>query len=173
MNGIDSFHMIREGKSMKNYLKVIILVSLFAFCFSMTINHEAQLASTSTEGITKIIHEKDVSDIKAVVERNLSAVNAQDIDAYLETIVTTGHKDTQEMMIVFFENNQIEQTLLNFNLITQSTDEIIIRTKQKIIGIDTQEGYRNHIAETLYVFVQDKEGWKIKESSITDIKFID
>lgn len=159
---------------MKKHRGLLIVAFLFLISIKTVKTNDSNNIESTSDNFELIVNEEDAKNVKDILHHNLIAVNEQDINGYLDTIVKSGHQDTEEMMVDFFKTHKIKQSLLKFEIEKQTNNEIIVRSKQKITGTSTlKEDYRNHIAEILHVFVREDNSWKIKESSMTEIEFIE
>lgn len=116
------------------------------------------------------------SFVKEVLEKNLYYATQEDIDGYLSTISKKGHEETKQVMSEFFKEYDVEHTLEAFEIVEKNPDEIIAKAKQKTVSSqqsNNNDSYKNHVAEVLHIFIKENDEWKINESNITDINFIE
>lgn len=119
--------------------------------------------------------EKEALEVKNVLQLNLKYAEDKDIEGYLTTISSSAHEDTEEAMSGFFNDFTVSHLLLEFEVIEQGQDELVAKAKQQTTG-DTDledEEYRDHIADILHIFEKEDGNWKISESSVTNLVFID
>lgn len=154
-------------KSICVYL--LLFVSLLAACSTDKMSEpQAQSLKDQTQSA-------DVINVRKLLEENLNYATTENIGGYLSTISKKGHEATREAMLNFFENYDVTHTLLDFELVQEDSSEIIVKARQKSEGTTQLEeaDYKDHIAEVLHVFIREQDSWKIDESSVTDIKFLD
>ena len=122
-----------------------------------------------------ISDDEAAKDAVEVIETNLYMSQEKDIDEYLNTIVSRAHEQTRKELIHFFENYDLEHTLLSIEIIDQSEDTIRLSTAQQTIVLDAKDGvdeYRNHIAEVSYTLIKENNLWKIEESITNNLIFL-
>lgn len=127
-------------------------------------------------GITGQYENKEaVSATKELLMDNLHYAENEDIEGYLSTIPTEAHGDTREAMEAFFKEHTISHKLLEFEVVKEFENEIVVKTKQESIGQNDsgESDYKNHVAEVLHVFKKEENQWKITESSVTNVIFLD
>ncbi|MGX9931875.1 hypothetical protein ACW0KB_11605 [Virgibacillus salarius] len=117
---------------------------------------------------------KNASQVKQVLEDNLTYSEDENMDKYLETIVDASREDTKKQLEVFFKDYDITYELLDFKVIEESNDRIVIEAEQRATAsfIAAGESYRDHIAHMEYVFVNESDGWKIASSTVTKTNII-
>lgn len=149
------------------YNGVLFFGSLLTAC---TTDEISSPQSMSADNQT---HSTDALIIQELLEENLSYATSENIEGYLSTISQKGHESTKEAMLDFFEHYDVSHTLLDFDIVQEESDEIVVKARQKSEGTSQLEDqdYKNHIAEVLHVFIKEQDSWKIEESSITDIIF--
>ena len=152
------------------YKKTALFISLFL----LFILNACTAEDTSQAAIT---HENnpEIEAVKNLLIDNLNYAETKNIEGYLSTIPLEAHVDTREVMEDFFEAYTVKHTLLEFEAVEVLEDEIVVKARQKTEGenISNDSEYKSHIAETLHVFQRIEEEWKITDSSVTDIVFID
>lgn len=157
--------------SSRLFIVAFFFLSLFiSACSSDSTNTNNQ------EGITGQYENKEaVSASRELLINNLRYAENEDIDGYLSTIPTEAHADTREAMEAFFKEHTISHTLLEFEVIEELENELVVKTKQESRGQNDldEADYRNHVAEVLHIFKKEENQWKITESSVTDVLFLD
>lgn len=140
---------------------------LFIFLFSACGIESTQTESTSNKEAASLT--------KDLLIDNLYYAETKNIEGYLSTIPSKAHEDTRQAMEDFFAKYTVSHRLLEFEVLEASENEIIAKTKQETIGQNDigDEEYKNHIAEGLHIFQKIDTEWKITESSITDLTFIE
>ncbi|XJS11018.1 hypothetical protein ACF3NG_01765 [Aerococcaceae bacterium WGS1372] len=156
------------SKQIRKYIVCFIGIGLLAVLLYFMITSNANNFHTSQEENRKL-----EAQIQAIYQRNLQGANAEDVDLYLSTITTKAREETGEVMARFFEDFDVKQDLLEFDITDIEPDAIVAKARQKAEGdsLLEQETYRNHIATVLVVFKQEEGEWRISESSITKIEF--
>lgn len=117
----------------------------------------------------------EIETVKDLLMNNLNYAETKNIEGYLSTIPSESHEETREVMEDFFGNYTVKHTLLEFEAVEVFDEEIVAKARQKTEeeNNSNQSEYRSHIAETLHVFQRIEGEWKITDSSVTDIVFID
>lgn len=117
-----------------------------------------------------------VDEAVAVVEKNIEAVEEQDMEKYLSTIVESGQQETKNELEEFFELYQLEHTALGITLLEEDDQSMLLEVMQQSIAESTAEGaeeYKDHIAVANYVLEKENEEWKISSTSIVENYFIE
>lgn len=156
------------SKQIRKYFVWFIGIGLLAVLLNfMTMSNTNNILTSQEE------NRKLEAQIQSIYQRNLQGANAEDVDLYLSTITTKAREETGEVMAQFFEDFDVKQDLLEFEVTDIEPDAIVAKARQKAVGesVLEEETYRNHIATVLVVFKQEEGEWRISESSITDIEF--
>lgn len=156
------------SKQIRKYIVWFIGIGLLAVLLYIMTMSNANNVHTSQEE-----HRMLESEIQSIYQRNLQGANAEDVDLYLSTITTKSREETGEVMAQFFEDFDVRQDLMEFEVTDIEPDAIVTKARQKAVGesVLEEETYRNHIATVLVVFKQEEGEWRISESSITNIEF--
>lgn len=159
---------------MKNKL-FLIMISLLALVviFSVLTNRSSDKIATNTaieiEGT--ISNQEDALAAFETLETNLKAANDEDVDLYVTTLVSDAREDTKKEMQAFFDEYDLENTLLSFKVLKQEKNRMLIETQQKTINKGKNK-YRNHIAEAHHTFVKENGKWVIEETNMTNTHFV-
>lgn len=146
---------------------IVILVNLNQ---ANTISKATNLEEVVTiEG--KVTNEEDAKEVLTLLENNLEAINQKDMSTYLNTLITSAQAETKKEIEPIFKNFDLENTLLSFKVVKQNDQQIIVKTKQKTVNHNNHD-YRNHIASANHTFIKQDGQWKVKESIMTNTKFI-
>ncbi len=159
---------------MHKLTKRLFIVGLLLFFLSACDIQSSQIEES--EQITGLYeNEEAVHSARDVLVDNLYYAEIEDMDGYLSTIPAHAHADTQKAMEPFFETHEVSHTLTAFEVLEETENQLVVKTKQKTIGEDEtgETEYKNHIANVLIVFEKINKEWKITESSVTDIIFFD
>ncbi|NAP01183.1 hypothetical protein FRY77_35090, partial [Halomonas sp. MG34] len=73
---------------------------------------------------------ENASEVKQVLKRNLQAIQEEDMDAYLATLVESGRESTKNEIAGFFEDYDIEYELLGFEILEEEEERIVIEAEQ-------------------------------------------
>jgi hypothetical protein len=150
-----------------------IVLKLIDYTFLSKSPSEDFVATASTIEITgTTANKEDTEECLELLKANLKAVNEKDVDAYVETLVSSAREETAAEMKTFFENYDIKNTLLKFNVVRTDNNTILVETKQKSINLGTNE-YKNHITYAQHTFITENGKWKIAQTAMTDTEFID
>lgn len=119
---------------------------------------------------------KDIEEAVRVIEDNLRYAEVKDMDGYLSTIVSSAHEETREELAPFFEEYDLDHTILSVEVLRNEDDSLLIQTKQQTVMIDSIAGvepYRDHIAEANHTLIRENGEWKIKETYMTNTVFLE
>lgn len=113
--------------------------------------------------------------IESIIEKNLEAATNKDIDSYLSTISSSAHNDTRVALEEFFGTYSVTHQLLDFEIIEEEDERVVAKTRQKTTeeNGDSGDEYKDHLSEVLIILVKEGNEWKINESSITAIEFLE
>jgi hypothetical protein len=159
---------------MKNKL-FLGMISLLAIVivFSVLTNRTNDNVTTNTdieiEG--KISNQEDALAAFETLETNLQATNNEDVDLYVTTLVATAREDTKKEMQAFFDEYDLENTLLSFKVLKQEENRMLVETQQKTVNKGKNDS-RDHIAEAHHTFVKENGKWVIEETNMTNTHFI-
>lgn len=159
---------------MKNIFLFGISVLILTSCTSPSTYQNPEEVSYSIEG--QFDQPKDVEEAVQIIENNLKYATNEDMEGYLSTIVNVGHEETEKELHSVFEDYDLEHTVLSAEVLEQEKDRMLIRTEQQTVMVDFVKDvkpYRSHIAEANYELVKEDGRWKIKETILTNTKFID
>ncbi|GGI65575.1 MULTISPECIES: hypothetical protein [Enterococcus] len=134
---------------------------------SDNINQEAG----EVEVTGKINNQEEALAALAVLEKNLQAANDEDLDLYVSTLVPSAREATKKEMAAFFEEYDVEHTLLEFKVTKDDGERIQVLARQKTINKGSNK-YRNHITEANHTFVKIDGEWFLEETSMSDTQFI-
>lgn len=114
-------------------------------------------------------------EVKQVVADNIESLNNKDIDGYLDTIIESAHEATRTETEAFFQRYDIEYELVSSNIIEEEEDQYRVEAYQeaKAISVPIGEEYRDHVAVNIHTLIKENGEWKISESVMTDVHFID
>lgn len=157
------------SKQIRKYIIWLVGIGLLVVFLYLTTIIKADSTTTSQADSSRL-----EAQIQSIYNYNLKGVNEEDVEVYLSTITSKEREETGEVMTQFFEDFDVKQELLEFEITQIDPDAIVAKARQKAVGesILEEENYRNHIATVLVVFKEEEGEWRINESSITDIEFI-
>lgn len=134
---------------------------------SDSINQEAG----QVEITGKIENKDDALAALKVLETNLQAATDEDIDLYVSTLVPSARDATQKEMSAFFEEYDVEHTLLEFKVTKEDGTRIQVQARQKTVNKGKNK-YRNHITVANHTFVKMDGEWFLEETAMSDTQFI-
>lgn len=164
---------ISNARVLNNMRKKLFYIGALFVGILFTACSTDEVSSPQSMSANHQTYSADALIIQELLEENLSYATSENIEGYLSTISQKGHESTKKAMQEFFEHYDVSHTLLDFEILQEESDEIVVKARQKSEGtsqLDDQD-YKNHTAEVLHVFIKERGSWKIKESSITDITF--
>lgn len=162
----------------KNYQKIIlgiiaflIIVLIMTFIFPSKKENELVTNDPNISITGKITDKTAALAAFDTMEKNLAASNKEDIESYTSTIVPSAREETKKELATFFEDYDLENTLLTFEVKKQEEDHLLVETTQQTVNKGKKE-YKDHIATTSVTFVKEEDQWLIEQSVVTDTKFI-
>lgn len=154
---------------MKKVIMVIFPLFLMLGCQSVPTYQDPASVDYEIEGSFEI--DQDIEEAVKVVEDNLRYAEEKDMDGYLSTIIPSGREETKQELEPFFEEYDMEHTILNVKVLEKEEDIMLLQVEQQTIALDAKEGapnYRDHIAEANHTMIKEDGKWLIKETVITD-----
>lgn len=162
-------------------MKVLILMfsSLFFIAGCNALNEVPTYQDPDTVEYTINSEDTINEEVKAavqVVEDNLRYAQEENMEGYLSTLVSSAHEETKAELTPFFEEYDLNHTILSVEILEQEEEIMLIRTEQQTVMEDSVEGaepYRDHIAEANHTLVKENGEWKIEETIMTDTIFLE
>jgi len=111
--------------------------------------------------------------IKKIIEKNLMAVKAENIDLMMKMIHTQSisYLNTEQQMRSIFKNYELDYELISFDFIGISEEYALGRTKQKTIK-KSGPAFNNNIIDMVQIFKKEDGQWKFWSQAILEIKYI-
>lgn len=156
---------------------IIILLAPILFltaCQSVPHYQDPDTVEYSIEGDYEI--DQDIEEAVEVVEKNLEYAEKKDMKGYLSTIVPDAREETEKELSSFFEEYDLEHTILSVEVLEKESDIMLLRVEQQTVVLDSAEdapSYRNHIAEANHTMVKVENTWMIEETIMTDTFYLD
>lgn len=174
--GIDILN-IKKNKIKWLRLLLLSLILFLSACGpkKMTYRDPDEISYEVTEK-TDIKDQKAVEEAVKVVQKNIQAAQEEDIDAYLSTIVKKGHKETKKEFKDFFEDYDLEHTIMGITVLEEDKETMLLEVTQQSVATHTAENvdeYKDHIAVANHVLVKEEGKWKISETTMVDNYFIE
>ncbi|MFD1410273.1 hypothetical protein [Lapidilactobacillus gannanensis] len=150
--------MHKKGKIMMTCLIGVILIFGIFFYFNnrqLTFNDQERAAGTQ---------------VKTVLNKNISAINAGDLSAYLATITPDKRRQTKKELGQDLQRQKTQVTLKSFKLQKVKNEHALAKVSQLQVNQRTQ---KKQIIETNVEFTKDGQSWFINKSilyNIMDIK---
>ncbi|MGQ4242500.1 hypothetical protein ACUD7I_02785 [Enterococcus casseliflavus] len=153
-------------------VSLLAIVSLF-FLYFLTTGSSAPVHAQPSEKLemTGNITNQAAEECLAVLKENLQAASDQDATAYAATLVAAARAETTQELADFFAEEQLQHTLLSFEVVKQETGSMLVAAQQKTIS-PKDSSYRDHITEAYHTFVKEADGWKIQETVMTNTEFL-
>lgn len=124
----------------------------------------------------KVTNVDDLEEAIQVVEKNIQAAEEEDIEAYLSTIIKSGHEDTAKELEEFFKSYDLEHTILAISVMDQEEDKMLLEVTQQSVATfvaeDAQE-YKDHVAVANHTLVKEDGQWKVAETAMVETYFIE
>lgn len=149
---------------MGKHVKIKLLLAGFMVCLLI-----------GCSGEINVEDEQAAEDVKKILADNIEYLNNEDIDGYLSTLVESAHEATRVETESFFKDYDIEYQLLSSIIIEEEEEKIVVESEQQAQAISVPEGedYKDHVSVNIHTFEKENGEWKISESNIVDINFID
>lgn len=125
---------------------------------------------------TEVTDREAIEEAVQVIENNIAYAEAEDMDGYLSTIVSSAHENTRTELEAFFELYDLEHTILSITVLEQEEDTMLIEVFQQTVAVDQAEeadDYRDHLGVANHTLVLEDGEWKISETVMTDNFFIE
>jgi ketosteroid isomerase-like protein len=154
-------------------VSLLAVVSLF-FLYFLTTDSSAPVHAQPSEKLEmtgNITSQAAAEACLAVLKENLQAASDQDATAYAATLVAAARAETSQELADFFAEEQLQHTLLSFEVVKQETESMLVAAQQKTIS-PKDSSYRDHITEAYHTFVKEADGWKIQETVMTNTEFL-
>lgn len=132
--------------------------------------------STDVELVDEEAAEEAAEEAITVIENNLAYAEDENLEGYLSTIASVGHENTKDELSAFFEEYDLEHTILSVTVLDQQPDRMLIEVEQQSIATYTAEGaeeYRDHVSVANHTLVLETDEWVISETIMTETFFID
>jgi|SRR5690625_589496 len=158
----------------KLILSLLASILFLSACQSVPSYQDPDTVEYSIEGDYEI--DKDIEDAVRVIEENLEYAEKEDMEGYLSTIVPSARVETEKELSSFFEEYDLEHTILSVEVLEKESDVMLLRVEQQAVVLDSAEGaptYRNHIAEANHTMVKVEDTWMIEETIMTDTFYLD
>ncbi len=158
----------------KKIIVGLLAVLLLVWAGNFVIRKQRTVEIPTASGITiqGMITDQDAALAAfATLETNLKAANAEDVELYVSTLVTSAHEETKKEMRKFFKAYDIEHTLLSFEVVKQEDNRMLVKAQQKAINKGSKK-YRDHITEANHTFTKENGKWVIEETAMSNTKFI-
>lgn len=160
---------------MKYFLALGSLLFLIGCTPSRSYQNPTEV-SYEIEGLAEVTDQKAAEEAIQVIEKNIQYAKEEDMEGYLSTILSSAHENTRTELEDFFEEYDIEHTILSIEVIDQKADQMLVRVEQQSVAVHIKEGaeeYRDHVAEANHTLVLEEGEWKIAETTMTDTHFIE
>lgn len=110
--------------------------------------------------------------LKQTVTENLSATEAEDIDAIMVTMhsKSPSRAATKAQLPALFERFDLKYKLVKYEYISVSGEYAIARVQQQTTKAKGP-AFRNNTVDSFMIFKQDKGKWRIWAQTVLDIKF--
>lgn len=125
---------------------------------------------------TDVIDQIAIDEAVETIENNLKYAEEENIDAYLGTIISSSHADTRVELESFFEDYDLEHTILMITVKDQEEDIMLIEVEQQTIVTDAAEeaeNYRDHVAIANHTLELEDNRWRISQTVMTETFFIE
>lgn len=137
---------------------------------------EPESHTYAIESDTEIIDQVALDEGVTVILDNLSYAENENIEGYLTTISSQGHENTRSELVAFFEDYDLEHTVLSVTLLDQEPELMLIEVEQQTVAsfvAEDVEEYRDHVSIANHTLELEEGEWKITETLMTETFFID
>jgi ketosteroid isomerase-like protein len=127
---------------------------------------------------TALSGEQDTKDLakelRAVVDANLDAANAKDLDAYMASIhpKSLSFENTRRQMAQLHKTYELSYKVTQYSFVGNDADYAVARVRQETKKKKGPE-FRDNEVDTLQVFRKDKDTWKIWTSAVLEVKYFE
>lgn len=113
-------------------------------------------------------------ELRTVIDANLDASNARDLDAYMAAIhpKSMGYAVTRKQMGDLNKKYELAYRVTKFSFVGVDGDYAICRVRQETKRKAGPE-FRDNEVDTLQVFRKDNDAWKIWTSAVLEVKFFE
>lgn len=125
---------------------------------------------------TEVIDEEAVLEAVEVVEDNLRYSQDEDIEGYKSTIVEEARENTEKELESFFNDYDLEHTVLSVKVLEQEEASMLLEVAQQSVVIQAEDGaeeYRDHVAIANHTLIPEDGSWKIADTTMTETLFIE
>lgn len=154
--------------------RVILLVFLLSGCNKVPNYQNPDDVELTIQSEYEI--NDDVLEAVHVIEDNLRYVEEEDMEGYVSTLVSRAREETSEELALFFEQYDLNITILSIEVLEQEESIMLIQTEQQTVEVGSVEdapNYRDHIAEANHTLVKEDGEWKIEETIMTNTIFLE
>lgn len=127
--------------------------------------------------VTEATDEEIFAQVKAVVEKNIAAGEAEDIAAYMDTLYGPNLDQVKASMIQMFDNFDLDIEVSNLKLESISEDKSIVKVTvtQKTVEVNGSEDFRDNEIFATHTLQNINGEYKIVSSVAdeTTIKYLE
>ncbi|MDR3127702.1 MAG: hypothetical protein LBT99_00010 [Bifidobacteriaceae bacterium] len=178
-NSSPKFIQILNNKTKTVFFSFVIIFIICLFGLITGLLSDFVGTSIPTDyGVSITGNVSDVVEAKScltVLVNNYQAVNQNNMEKYLLTIVPSKRQSTKIEIQTFFNNYKLNNSVEQFKILWQNTNNLQVQAAQKSILVTAKDGaspYKNHISQINYDFVKTTNQWYIDSSVLVDNYFI-
>src|SRR5699024_6325003 len=106
-------------------------------CHQVPSYQDPNTVEYSIEGDYEI--DQDIKEAVKVIEKNLKYAENKDMNGYLSTIVPDAREETEKELASFFEEYDLEHTILSVEVLEKESDIMLLRVEQQTIVLDSAD----------------------------------
>lgn len=151
---------------MKVYLKTISVILVIFWVAILCVNVRGEKEKIDIEDLA--------ATLKKVIEKNCEGMNKEDVDMAMSAIHTKAsiYEPTKTLTVRVNTRYDLKYTILSFKFVTLDEDYAIARVKQRTTKIKGPE-FKNNEMEMYHIFRKENKDWKVWNSVILEITYIE
>lgn len=113
-------------------------------------------------------------EVISLIEKNLEYFNNEDVDAYMNTISSESlvYEPTKEAIVQVFELYDLEVSVDKIKVLEIDDETAIVQVTQTTKKIEGQE-FKNNKTTVKYTLIKTEDGWKLDNTEMVNIEYID
>lgn len=115
--------------------------------------------------------EQLVAALRQLVDRNLQAAQAEDLEAYMAQMHPQSplFESTRRTMRVIFDRYQMDYQLMDVAFIGTDGQYAVVRARSSTRKVSGPE-FRDNVTDVMHVFRQDEGQWKFWQTAVLEVR---